>query len=172
MLRRSVVLLALSCLGGFALAQTPPSAPPPAAAWHGQGARGAMHWRQKMEQRRMERLTVLLDLTAAQQQQVKAIMSEERARMRPSMQQMMRAMRQLRAAREAARKEAMQKLASALTPLQMKKLELLMPEHPRFMMRGGRGMGMGMRMGMRMGMMGAHPMGPPGPPPPPGPQGP
>lgn len=150
MLRRSVVLLALSLAAGAALAQAPPSAPPPPPAWHSRGGHGWMQRREMMQEHRIERLRVLLDLTPAQQQKVKAILAEERAGMKPSLQRMMQAERQLRAAHRAARKDAMEKLAAVLTPVQMKKFKLLMPEHRRFMLRHG--------MGMHRGMMG-----PPGP---------
>ena len=51
-------------------------------------------------------------------------------------------MKQARAAHHAVRKETEQKLAAVLTPAQMRKLKLLMPEHGRghFMMRR-KGMG-------------------------------
>jgi Spy/CpxP family protein refolding chaperone len=143
-------LLAFSLAAGTALAQAPPSAPPPPPAWHGHGGQEWMQRREMMQEYRIERLRVLLDLTAAQQQKVKAILAEERASMKPSLQQMRQAARQLQAAHRAARKDAMEKLAAVLTPVQMKKLKLLMPEHRRFMPRGG--------MGIHRGMMG-----PPGP---------
>jgi Spy/CpxP family protein refolding chaperone len=132
---RSVVLLAMLAVAGTALAQPPAS---PQAQWQGHHPwQGAAQWRQKMEQRRMERLTVLLDLTPAQRQQVQAILSEEHAKMRAAMQQVQQAMRQARAAHEAARKDTVRRLAAVLDPAQMKKLRVLMPEHPRpgFMMR-------------------------------------
>jgi protein CpxP len=149
MIRRSVVLLAMLAVAGTALAQEPPSPPPP--PWHGdhQG-KNAAEWRQKMEQRRMERLAVLLDLTPAQRRQVRAILSEQRAKMKTAMQQVEQAMRQARAAHEAAHKETLQRLSSVLTPVQMKKFEILMPEHG-----GGHGMmthGMMMREMMMLGM--------------------
>lgn len=159
MIKRSVVLLAMLAAAGTALAQTPPP-PPQQPQWHGHEHqwKDAGKWRQKMEQRRMERLAVLLDLTPAQRQQVQSILSDERGKMKTAMQQVMQAMKQARAAHEAVRKETEQKLAAVLTPVQMKKLKLLMPEHERghFMMRG-KGMGMG------------H-MPPPGPGPGPGPE--
>jgi Spy/CpxP family protein refolding chaperone len=112
-----------------------------------------------MEQRRMERLAVLLDMTPAQKQQVQAIFSAERTRMQ-------QAMRQAREARRAAHTEAVTKLGQVLSPRQMKKLELLMPKrhHRLFMMR--------MAMRGRMGMWRPHAgygMWPPPPAPPPAP---
>jgi Spy/CpxP family protein refolding chaperone len=150
MIRRSVALLAMLALTGTALAQ---SSPPPAPQWHGHHPwKDAAQWRQKMEQRRMDRLALLLDLTPAQRQQVQAIFSDERAKMKPAMQQVLQAMKQAHAAHEAVRKETQQRLASVLSPTQMKKLKALMP---------GRGMMMhGMMMhGMDHGM--DHGMGPP-----------
>ena len=157
MSRRSVVLLSMLALAGAALAQEPPSPPPP--PWHGDHQwKDAAAWRQKMEQRRMERLTVLLDLTPAQRQQVQAIFAGQRARMKTAMQQVEQAMREARAAHEAAHQETLQRLSSVLTPSQMKKLEVLMPKHG---MRHGlmmRGMMMyGMEGGMADGMEGAPP---------------
>lgn len=157
--KRSVVLLAMLAVAGTALAQEPPAQPPP--QWHGNHQwKNDAEWRQKMEQRRMERLAVLLDLTAAQQQQVQAIFTDEHAKMKTAMQQVQQAMKQARAAHEAAHKETLQRLSSVLTPAQMKKLKVLMPEH---------GMMHGMMMhGMMMHGIG-HGMGPPPPPPGPGP---
>ncbi len=161
MIARSVVLTVMLAVAGTALAQQPPAPPPQAHARH--QWKNAADWRQKMEQRRMERLDVLLDLTAVQRQQVQAILADQHARMRPVMQQLEQAMKQARAAHEAVHKETLQRLSSVLTPAQMKKLKVLMPEH-------------GMRHGMMMHCMMMHhmmhgmPMGPPAPPPGPGPQ--
>lgn len=157
MIRRSVVLLTALAVAGTALAQAPASSRTQSQGHH--QWKDAAQWQQKMEQRHMERLAVLLDLTPAQRQQVQAIFSDERAKMKTSMQQVRQAMRQARAAHEAVRKDAEQRLTAVLSPAQMKKLEILMPEHRRgrFMMRG-KGPGMGPGMGRGMGM-----------PPPPGP---
>ena len=147
MITRSIVLGAMLAVAGTALAQTPAPAPP---QWQGHHQwKGAAEWRQKMEQRRMERLAVLLDLTPAQRQQVQTILSDEHARMRTAMQQMQEAMKQARAAHEAAHKETLQKLGSVLSPEQMKKLDVLMP--PRGMMGGHRMMMHGMGDGGKMG---------------------
>lgn len=158
---RSVVLLAMLAVTGTAFAQQPPSPPPPPPQWHEHHQwKDAAAWQQKMEQQRMERLSVLLDLTPAQRQQVQAILTDEHAKMETAMQQVQQAMRQARTAHEAVRKDAEQRLASVLTPAQMKKLKLLMPEH---------GMMHGMMMhGMMMHEMG-HGMDMGAPPPPPGP---
>jgi hypothetical protein len=119
--------------------------------------------RARMEQKRLDRLAVLLDMTPAQKQQVQTVFSAERD-------QIKQAMKQARAARKAAHADALTKLGQVLSPSQMKKLKLLMPERHRrfFMMRG--------RMGMRGPMGPGGPMGPMGkwhsdhgaPPPPPG----
>jgi hypothetical protein len=101
----------------MALAQTP--AAPPSPAWH--GGRAMM---QRMQQRRMEQLTVLLDLTAAQQRQVNTILSAEHERMWQAAQQ---AMRQIRDAHRAVRKDTLAKLSTVLSPQQMKKFKVLMP---------------------------------------------
>ena len=159
MITRSVVLAAMLAVtgAGAALAQEP--TPPP--QWHGNHQwKNDAEWRQKLEQRRMERLSVLLDLTPAQRRQVQAIFSDEHAKMKTSMQQVRQAMRQARAAHEAVHKETLQRLSSVLSPTQMKKLQALMPEH---------GMMHGMMMhGMMMHEMG-HGMDMGAPPPPPGP---
>ena len=158
MITRSVVLTVMLAVAGTALAQQPPAPPPPPQAHARHQGKNAAEWRQKMEQHRMERLDVLLDLTAAQRQQVQAILTDEHARMRAAMQQVEQAMKQARAAHEAVHKETLQRLSSVLTPAQMKKLKVIMPEH-----------------GMMHDMMMHHmehgmPMGPPPPPAPPGPQ--
>ena len=163
MIRRSVVMVAMLALAGATLAQEPASPP---SQWHGGHQGNEAEWRQKMEQRRMERLAVLLDLTAAQRQQVQAILSDEHAKMRTAMQQVEQAMKQARAAHEAVHRDTVQRLSSVLTPAQMKKLEVLMPDQ---------GMMHGMMMhGMMMHGMMMHHMGDGmgAPPPPPEPNGP
>lgn len=130
MIRRSVVLLSMLAAAGTALAQTSPAPPPPPSQWHGHHQwKDATQWRQEMEQRRMDRLAILLDLTPAQRGQVAAVFADERGKMKPAMQQMRAAMKQVRAAHEAARKETLQRLTSVLSPAQMKKFKVLMPEH-------------------------------------------
>jgi len=169
MMRHSVVLLALLCVGGTALAQTPPS--DAHANWQAKHQQWAQKWQQeraKMEQKRLDRMAVLLDMTPAQKQQVQTILASERTRMQQAMKQAMEA-------RRAAHTETLTKLGQVLSPTQMKKLKLLMPERHRrfFMMRGRRGpMGPMGPMGMHggWGPHGDHGMGPPPPPPGPGPQ--
>jgi Spy/CpxP family protein refolding chaperone len=147
MIRRSVVLLSMLAVAGTALAQAPAPSQPPPAQWHGHHQwKDAAQWRQKMEQRRMERLAVILDLTPAQRQQVGTIFADEHARMRPAMQQVRQAMERARAAHEAARKETLQRLTSVLSPEQMKKFKALMP-------------GRGMMHAMMMHRMMMHGMG-------------
>ena len=138
MKRHAFAATLLLCTSGMALAQTPAApAPPP---WH--GGRAMM---QRMQQRRMEQLTVLLDLTAAQQRQVNTILSAEHARMWQAAQQ---AMRQMHDAHRAVHKDMLAKLSTVLSPQQMKKFKVLMPgpdmmSHDMMM----HGMGQGMRMG-------------------------
>lgn len=153
MIRHSLAAVALLCASGMALAQTPPAPPP--HPWRGRPA-----MMQRMEQRRMEQLTVLLDLTPAQQQKVRAILAAEHARMRKTMEQ---AMRQIRETHRAVRKDTVEKLSGVLSPQQMKKFEVLMPG-PDMMM----GPMMMHGMMMRGMMMHGGRMGPP-PPPAPGP---
>lgn len=156
MTRSSVVLVAALALAGTALAQSPP----PAAQWHGHHeSKDAAQWRQRMEQRRMDRLTLLLDLTPAQRRQVQAVFADEQAKMKTALQQVRQAMEQAHAAHEAVRKDAEHRLSSVLSPIQMRKLRALMPEH-----------GMMMHGMMMHGMM-MHGMDP-GMGPPPGPGGP
>lgn len=162
MMRHSVVLVALLCAGGVAFAQ----APPPSGAhadWQAKHQQWEQKWQQKrteMQQKRLDRLAVLLDMTSAQKQQVQAIFSAEHTRMQQAMKQAMEA-------RHAARTETVAKLGQVLSPTQMKKLKLLMPERHRrfFMMRGH--MGMHGHKGEGMGMWGPHPDHGDGPPPPP-----
>ena len=161
MIRRTVVLLAMLAVTGSALAQSPPS---PAPQWQGKHHwKDSAQWRQKMEQREMDRLALLLDLTPAQRQQVQTIFSDEHGKMKTAMQQVEQAMKQARATHQAVRKETQQRLASVLSPTQMKKFEAIMPA-PGMMMHGMmmhemmmHGMMMhGMDHGMDHGM-GAHP---------------
>lgn len=121
-----------------------------------------------MQQHRMDRLAVLLDMTPAQRQQVETILTAERTHMQQAMKQAMEA-------RRAAHTETVTKLGQVLSPAQMKKLKLLMPQrHRRFMMRRGP-MGMHGMHGMHgpMDMHGPkgdwnHHPDPGAPPPPPG----
>jgi hypothetical protein len=162
MVRRSVVVLAaVLCAAGTAFAQAPPS--PSHADWQAKRQQWEQQWKAKraqMEQKRMDRLAVLLDMTAAQKQQVQTIFSAERDQMKQAMKQAMEA-------RKAAHTEAQTKLGQVLSPTQMKKLKLLMPErhHRFFRMRGRMGMHGPMGMGGPMGKWHDHGMGPPPPPP-------
>jgi hypothetical protein len=147
MMRRSVVVLAaVLCAAGTAFAQAPPAAGSH-ADWQAKRQQWEQQWKAKraqMQQKRMDRLAVLLDMTPAQKQQVQGIFSAERMRMRQAMKQAMEA-------RRAAHTETLTKLGQVLSPTQMRKLKLLMPmRHRRFFMRHG-------PMGMR------GPMGMPGP---------
>lgn len=126
MIKRSVVFVAMLTMAAAALAQAP--SPPPPPHWHGhRPGRDVAQWQQQMQQRRMERLTLLLDLTPAQQRQVQAIFADEHARMKSAMRQVRQAMRRARATHAAVRKETQQRLQSVLNPLQMKKLAALKP---------------------------------------------
>lgn len=144
MTRYSVVLVAVLCAAGTAFAQAPPPAGTQ-ADWQARRQQWAQKWQQertRMEQRHMERLAVLLDLTPAQRQQVQAIFAAEHTRVRQAMKQAM-------AARRAARTETETKLGQVLSPAQMKKLELLMPQRHRhfFRMRGPMGIHGGFQRG-------------------------
>lgn len=164
MIRRSVVLVAMLCAGGVAFAQAPPSGAH--ADWQAKRQQWQQKWQQKrseMEQKRLDRLAVLLDMTPAQKQQVQAIFSAERTRMQQAMKQAMEA-------RRAAHSASVTKLGQVLSPTQMKKLELLMPERHRRLLMMRRSMCMhGPMHGGGMGMWGPHPDHGDGPPPPPGP---
>jgi Spy/CpxP family protein refolding chaperone len=152
-MRHGVAAIALLCASGAVLAQTAPEPPPPR---HGQHHA----WEQRMEQHRMDQLTILLDLTPAQQQAVKTILSSEHARMRQSLEQ---AMQQVRDTHRAVHKETVDKLSAVLSPAQMKKFNALMPE-------GGMMQGMMMHGMMMHGMGHDMDMGPHGPGPGPAPQ--
>jgi hypothetical protein len=165
MMRHSVVLLAMLCAAGTAWAQVPA-----ASGAHGDWQAQHRRWeeksqqeRAKMAQRRLDRLAVLLDMTPAQKQQVQAVLADERSRMQQAMKQAMEA-------RRAAHEETVTKLGQVLSPAQMKKLKLLMPErHGRFMRREGRDMHGPMGMHGPKGMWHHPDQGSGAPPPPPGP---
>lgn len=157
-MKRSLILLALAGVTSVALAQTP--TPQLAHGWQQHGIAARMQRMHRMEQWRLHQLTVLLDLTAAQRQQVQAILAEQHAAMRTSMQEMMRAMHAMRQAHMAAKRQMMAKMAHVLSAEQMAKFKVLAPPHPWFGMAGPMGRG---RMGMRMHMA-APPPAPPAPP--------
>jgi hypothetical protein len=164
--KRSVVFLAaMLCAAGTAFAQAPPATSH--ADWqakHQQWEQNCKARRAEMEQKRLDRLAVLLDMTPGQKQQVQAIFSAQRTRMEQAMKQAMEA-------RRAAHTQTQTKLSQVLNPTQMKKLELLMPErhHRFFMMRGPMGMHGPMGMQGPMGKWHPHPDdGADAPPPPPG----
>jgi Spy/CpxP family protein refolding chaperone len=162
--RNAVVLATMLCVAGTAFAQAPP--PASHADWQAKRQQWEQKWKAKraeMQQKRMDRLAVLLDMTPAQKQQVQAIFTAQRA-------QMQQAMKQAMEARRTARTETETKLGQVLSPTQMKKLKLLMPDrHRRFFMRRGP---MGPMGPMGMGGPGmwhphkGHAGGPPPPPPP------
>ena len=130
-MRRCLVLLAMLGVTGAAFANAPPAAPPACA----------VHWRmmmRHMEQRRMERLTVLLGLSPAQQAQVRTILAAERVAARRGMRQ---AMRQMRASHEAVCRQTLSKLSSVLSPEQLRKFKLLLPGRMPFMHHPGMGPG-------------------------------
>ncbi|MGC8518010.1 MAG: hypothetical protein ACP5P4_05700 [Steroidobacteraceae bacterium] len=158
-MKRSLILLSLAAVTSVALAQTP--TPQLAHGWPQGAAAAHMRRIQHMEQWRLHQLTVLLDLTAAQRQQVRAILTEQHAAMRTSMQQMMRAMRAMRQAHMAAKRQMMAKMARVLSAEQMAKFKVLLPPHPWFGMAGPMGRG---AMGMRMRMASPPPPAPPAPP--------
>lgn len=154
-MKRILMVLVLAGVASVALAQTPPPA-------HGGQREGMAARVQRMEQWRLHQLSVLLDLTSAQRQQVQRILTEQHSAMRSSMQEMMRAMRAMRQARRSAKQQMMAKMAHVLSAEQMAKFKVLMPPHPWLRKRGP----MGPR-GMRMRMMPPRPPAPPAPPAPP-----
>jgi len=111
----SIPAWVMSCLATVALAQTPPPGGPPGAA------------------QRLERLTTLLDLTDAQQAQVKSILEAERAKMKAQFEAARAAggkpnFEQMRAAHEQLRAETLKQLTPVLSPTQLKKFQVLMEE--------------------------------------------
>ncbi len=107
----------------------------------------------------MEQLTVLLDLTPAQQQKVRVILAAEHARMMQSVRQ---AMRQVRDTHRAVRKDTIEKLSGVLSPEQLRKFKVLLPGPHRVM-------GAMMMHGMMMRGRDRGPPSPPGAGPGPGP---
>ncbi len=137
-MKRSLILLVLAGAASVALAQPPAmpmSHPGSSSSWNSPQAMKRMH---RMERWRLHQLTVLLDLTAAQRQQVKSIFRQQRAAMRQNMRAMRRtmrpirramrkAMRQMRGARRSAHTAMMNKLAHVLSAEQMAKFKVLIP---------------------------------------------
>jgi hypothetical protein len=102
--------LALLCAGA-AFAQAPAAAPS-----------GAAH--------HMDNLAVLLDLTDEQKAQVQAILQEEHAKMKASFQEAKAAgtkpdFQQMRALHQQVQRETLQKLTPVLSPLQLKKFQII-----------------------------------------------
>ena len=109
--------LALLCVVSAALAQNPPQGPRNGGGEH-----------------QLERLTTLLDLTDTQKAQVKTILDAEHAKMHAQFQSERASgtkpsFEQMRAEREQMRADTVQQLTPVLTPVQLKKFELLMQEH-------------------------------------------
>ncbi len=137
-MKRSLILLVLAGTASVALAQ-PPAMPMshPGLSSTSSNAQVMMRMH-RMERWRLHQLTVLLDLTAAQRQQVKLIFRQQRATMRRNMRAMRRTMRpirramrkamqQMRAAHRSAHTAMMDKLAHVLSAEQMTKFRVLIP---------------------------------------------
>ena len=124
-MRTSVVALAL-LLAGTAFAQAP-------AAPSGKQARQAQM---------MDNLTVLLDLTDAQRPQVQAVLDQQHAEMKAAFDQAKAAgtkpdFTQMKATHDQMQAETLQKLTPILSPLQLKKFQVLeQMEHEHFHHRG------------------------------------
>ena len=172
-MKRSLILLVLAAATSVALAQ-PPAMQMSHPGWNATSGNARVMMRMhRLERWRLHQLTVLLDLTSAQRQQVKAILRQQRAAMRqnframrrtmrPIRRAMRKAMRQMRAAQRSAHTAMMNKLAHVLSAEQMAKFRVLIPPPglmPRMMRR---------RMMMMMrghGWQGPPPAHAPGPPP-------
>lgn len=128
-MKRALIVLALTGAASVALAQTRPM-PMCDAGWGGAQVRVRVHMR-RMQQWRMHQLTVLLGLTGAQRQQVKAILRQQRIATRrnikPFRQAMHRAFQQMRAAQRATHKQTLERLSRVLNPEQLAKFKVLMP---------------------------------------------
>ncbi len=127
-MKLSVIAVALLCVTGAAVAQTPPdpTSEPPGAQQH------------------LDRLAVLLDLSDAQKAQVKAILDAEHAKMKAQFEAARAAgtkpsFEQMRAAREQLRADEIQQLSSVLNATQLKKFQVLQDEEHRPPFHGPRG---------------------------------
>lgn len=124
---KAIVLALAALCAGAALAQAPaPSAGAAAPLTH------------------MQRLTILLDLTAAQATQVQAILEEEHAQMKQAFQDVKAASpaggrpnwQQMRTLHQQIRQETITRLTPVLNPTQLKKFEVLTEHGPRGHFRG------------------------------------
>ncbi|MBV9343819.1 MAG: hypothetical protein JO341_08885 [Gammaproteobacteria bacterium] len=134
---RLTLLLAALLASASLSAQSPPAPPDPAAH----------------EAKMMDNLAVLLDLTDAQRPQVQAILKDEHAKIRQSMDQAhaggaMPDHAQLKALHEQIHQDAVQRLTPVLSPLQLQKFEILSEMHMH-----------AAAMHMHHGAAGAHPQG-------------
>lgn len=118
-MKARVLALVLLCAAGTAVAQTPTSPPP---GQHGGGAQ------------QLERLATLLDLTDQQKTLVKTILDAEHAKMKAQFDQASGTrptFEQMRAAHEQLMADTVQQLTPVLTPVQLKKFQVLMAEEHR-----------------------------------------
>ena len=110
---------------GVAVAQAPDSP-------LGEGGPGP-GFRHETPAQHMDHLATLLDLTDAQKPQVQAILDEQRAKMKAEREAAYASgqkptFEQIKAAHEQVRQETLARLTPVLTPLQLKKFQVLMEE--------------------------------------------
>lgn len=130
-MKRTLVTLALA--GSFALGMTalpafaqdsaPPPQPPPTMQQGMGGMHHGMHHRRMSPERQLKHLTRALDLTAAQQEQLKPILKEQDQKMREIWQSQAQQRRQMREQMMSAAKAGKAKIEAVLTPEQKQKFD-------------------------------------------------
>lgn len=130
-MKKTLVTLALA--GSFAFGMTlpvfaqdaaPPPPPPPMQQGMGGMHHGMRHHRMTPE-RQLQHLTRALNLTAAQQEQLKPILTEQDQKMRAIWQSQAQQRQQMREQMMSAAKESKAKIEAVLTPEQQQKFDAM-----------------------------------------------
>ena len=117
---------------GAAIAQAPDSAQ--GGGGPGPGPGPGPGFRHESPAQRMDRLATLLDLTDEQKAQVQTILDEQHAKMKAQHDGVQASgqkptFEQMKAEHDQLRQETLAKLTPVLTPVQLKKFQVLMAEH-------------------------------------------
>lgn len=117
--------LGMTALPAFAQDSTPPPQPPPPMQQGPGGMHHGWHHHRMSPERQLEHMTRALNLTEAQQEQLKPILKEQDQKMRAIWQSQAQQRRQMREQMMAAAKESKAKIEAVLTPEQKQKFDAM-----------------------------------------------